>query len=970
MSHRPNRSSLARVCGCIGMCSLALLHAPLGTATATATAAQPTLRPTETALEVPDPQPAPDPAPSIKRLLAAPYLTEDEKSDIRLFHGIWTEADLSSPARTARAAFARSDFLDPSLDFPEVDPLIRIQALIGRGDFPAAQAALDRLPRQDIAPIIEFRLRAETLEARGQFAAAADMCDAGITALSLLKPASPADVVDGVRLLNQRIRLKGTDKDLPDNAPMRLRADPQAYHQMIDALGRVRDNLDAAPGAPSPKLYWPALAAEAEILYSRDAADKAQAAIAELLALNPTSTRAWAMLGRMSVDAFNFEATERIALRLDTIAGNPAPGAPIEEGDEEPKPVVNASIDGAIIRARAAIRQIDGARAAELLDVQLARYPSHPQLLAVRAAAEATRFEFESVKSRLAAFDALYPNSPVALYEVGRALAESRQYAESAAMLIAAHERLPAAPDILAELGLMYVQYGKIDLALGALEKSFALDPFNFRVDNSLRLVRELLTYEQIESEHFIVRYRAGEDAVFARDMLSGMEYNHKLVTGDGPGGVNHQPFEGKGKTVIDLMPDHEWFGVRIAGMPAIHTIAASTGPVIAMEAPRDGPKHQGKYDWLRVLRHEYTHTVNLDRTRNRIPHWFTEANAVSLELAPREYSTCQLLRDVHQADALFNLDEINIAFVRPKKAIDRSQGYAQGHWMYDYIIERWGNEAPLKLMDLYAQGVREEQAFQTELGMSRAQFLSEFKLWAREQLVAWGMLPGPGMPSVKDLVTELKVAANKPKPKADATDAPSPAPAEPDGDAPADEHAEPRLTPEVVQAWLEKYPMHPDILELAVVQAVKKAGDKATPELVPLIERYASARPVDPMPHRLLAQMNLATPDPQEQARAITHLEYLDAREQKTTAYATELANRYFARAGEGDVARAQAKAERATQIAPYEAPPRELAATIAIKAGDFATAERHISALVQLEPTRAIHKKRLEALKKMMTK
>ena len=63
------------------------------------------------------------------------------------------------------------------------------------------------------------------------------------------------------------------------------------------------------------------------------------------------------------------------------------------------------------------------------------------------------------------------------------------------------------------------------------------------------------------------------------------------------------------------------------------------------METPREGGgRRVGLYDWLRVVRHEYTHTITLSRTNNRIPHWFTEACAVSQEPGPRDFDTCKML--------------------------------------------------------------------------------------------------------------------------------------------------------------------------------------------------------------------------------------------------------------------------------------------------------------------------------------
>ncbi len=76
-----------------------------------------------------------------------------------------------------------------------------------------------------------------------------------------------------------------------------------------------------------------------------------------------------------------------------------------------------------------------------------------------------------------------------------------------------------------------------------------------------------------------------------AEEMLPVLDQIHATVAGE----LEHEP---EMKTIIELMPNHRWFAVRITGMPAIHTIAAATGPVIAMEAPKVGPDHSGEYDW------------------------------------------------------------------------------------------------------------------------------------------------------------------------------------------------------------------------------------------------------------------------------------------------------------------------------------------------------------------------------------
>ncbi len=443
--------------------------------------------------------------------------------------------------------------------------------------------------------------------------------------------------------------------------------------------------------------------------------------------------------------------------------------------------------------------------------------------------------------------------------------------------------------------------------------------------------MRELQTYVKVESDHFIVRCKPGIDELVAREMLPELERIFTRVTGAEAGGIDHKPAN---KTVVELYPNHRWFAVRITGMTALHTIAAATGPVIAMEAPREGPGQSGPYDWARVVQHEYTHTVTLSRTKNRLPHWFTEAGAVYLEDAPRGESTCELLARAWETGTLFTLEEINPMFVRPKKPTDRAQAYAQGHWMYEYMIERWGAKAPLELMDLYAAGVREEAAFTRVLGVGREEFMSSFKDWAGAQLRSWGMLPPEGVPTVKELLA--KEPGENGEPATETTD-------------------------EMIERWLVDHPEHPDLLAAKVRTMAAAAGGKATPEMVPWLERYAMARPVAESPHKLLAALYMDDPDV---SKAAPHLEFLDAREQRSPGFAAELARRYAAM---GDMTSAVQKAERATRIAPYDARTRETAATIALRAGNKPLAERHIRALTVIEPDREIHKRRLEAILKM---
>ncbi len=840
--------------------------------------------------------------------LEAPYLSDDEKRDLRLYHGVWTEGDLDTPARRAQAALLLGLVDHPVFDEEGVNPIDRAEALLGLGDPASAIEAVEGLSQ-----IRAIRVRAEALATLGKYDEADAAVEPVVDRMIRSRLESASEISEGVRALMLRTRIRGSQG-----------AGGGDFRQLLQILSKARDELD--------RLSWEVRLAEAELLYDKHNSQEARAAALETLRLNPRCARAWRVLGEISVDGFNFDLAGKVADQLDAMS---APAGVLNR----PR---SFSPDAGLIRSRARLRQRDPDGAEQALDDILLEMPDHREALALQAASAAVAFRYVSVDRALERYEVLSPGTPDALYQVGRALAEARQYREGAKYLEQAIERQPTWSAPLIELGLLEVQSGRDERARQWLSQAARLDPFNIRAANSLKLVTDLQQFETVQSEHFTVRYKPGVDALLAGEMLPVLERIHQRVAGAERGGLDHEPGQ---KTLIELMPNHAWFSVRITGMPEVHTMAASTGPVIAMEAPREGKgQTAGQYDWARVVQHEYTHTVSLSRTNNRIPHWFTEAVSVFMEDAPRDERTWGLLLGAFQAGELFDLEEINLAFIRPKKPTDRGQAYAQGHWMYQFIVDRWGADAPLRLMDRYAAGEREASAFETVLGVDSAAFLEQFTAWARQDLIDHGLLLPEGVPSVTAMLDADRALSS-------------------------DADAQKKIKPDAdfVDRWLEKHPNHPDLLRLRLAQLRAQAPSDTELILIDPLEAYAAARPIAEEPHRLLARIYLGSDDHATRLGAIEHLEFLDAREQRSAAYAIELA-RLYASASEWDLA--SAKSERATTIAPFDADVRELAARIAIKSGRLGDAERHILALTQIEPDRELHTRRLEAVRGMMSK
>lgn len=858
----------------------------------------------------------PPPLEAVLQSLDLPYLTDDERADRRVFHGIWLDSDLSTPTRIAEAALMIESYDNPVFENPDTPPVLRAEACFRRGDL---VEGLDLLKGQN--SIHAQRLRAQILEGLGRFDQASKTIETLVKSIGPDQLTSAETATELARALIIRARLEG---------------EPAAYYQDVMALlSQAHEKLD--------RLYWPAFLVEAKLLFEKSNAKEGTQAVIDVLRRNASCAEAWALLGQWGVKTYNYDNATKIADRLDKLARRLG-GTTLE-----------TSPDADMIRARARLRQNDPDQAESFLAPTLARYPKMRDALALRCAIEAVHYDPDRIEPLLKKFDALSPGSPLALFEVGAALSLDRQYDLAETYLNRAHALQPKWPEPIIELGLLELQSGNDALALKNLETAVQLDPFHNRAANSLKLIRELVTWDTVESEHFKVRYKPGIDEILAKEMLAPLERIHDVVCG----AFEYSP---KRKTLIELMPDHPWFAVRITGEPHVYTFAASTGPVIGLEAPKIGKNHTNIFDWVRVVRHEFTHTVNLAMTNNRIPHWFTEAAAVHMELAPRDYNRCRLLAGALAKGELFDFEQINVAFVRPKKPTDRALAYAQGNWMYDYMIERWGKQAPLDLMAGYARGERESSLIEEDLHVTPEQFLSDFKEWAHKQVRSWGLDPDPSLEQLR-----FDETMNDPVLRDKAQDALA-------------EHARdvgtsvsrggtPQsldlplvpVTPELIEYWSVVHPDHPDILRLRIEQELRQNDGQPTAEMIPLLERYAKACPVDDMPHRHLARLYLASDTPE---KAIPHLEYLDAREVNSDAYAIELAKRYAA-LHEWD--RAEAKATRAVTIAPFDPSNRELAARVAIAMRDYDTAEHDLKVLIELEPNQARHKQRLEALERL---
>jgi predicted Zn-dependent protease len=538
----------------------------------------------------------------------------------------------------------------------------------------------------------------------------------------------------------------------------KLPSDPQAATQVAYAL--YRSSILAGNGQGQNRsvmyqlkqvreenlTYWPAIEIEAEILAAaHNARDMAQA-VNEVLDLNPNELQIRHLAIELAISQFNFDgAAQQIAeIRKRT-----------------------DSAQGAAFEGRLMLKQREPEKAIAPLLEAVRKDPAMPEARGWLAGAYYLLNEPAKMKEQLEALRAGADGAaghPVALFEAGEILRDARQFITAETLYKQSQEGAAWWSEPPAALAELYLEMGEEEKAKVSYERSYKLDPFNQRAVNQLKLLEMLQSFEQKESvarlgpgsdkPAFIIRYQK-RDEVLAALAVQWMEKIRPEIWSYFSVDSLSAP------TIIEFFPTHAQFSVRTTGSPWIGTVGASTGHVIAMDVPRVGAATQlGTFDWARVLRHEYTHTVTLAMTNNRIPHWLTEAAAVAQEEAPRDWENCQLLCSNFRAGTLFKIADLNWGFIKPKRSIDRQLAYMQSQWLYEYLVATHGLPKMIEFLHCFQDGLTEPAAWKKAYGKSTEEVDKDFLAWAGRQIADWG-LPNDPLPKRAEVEAALKKDAN-----------------------------------------------------------------------------------------------------------------------------------------------------------------------------------------------------------------
>jgi len=271
-------------------------------------------------------------------------------------------------------------------------------------------------------------------------------------------------------------------------------------------------------------------------------------------------------------------------------------------------------------------------------------------------------------------------------------------------------------------LGMAWLRLGQMDEGRAEVETSFKGDPYNIWAKNTLDLLDAMKDYRATRHDAFLIKADAKESDVvtpYAADLLD--EAASKLTA--------KYHFTPKGPITIELFPNHEDFAVRALGLPGLGALGVCFGQVIAADSPSARPT--GEFNWGSTLWHEYTHVITLQMTDYRIPRWFSEGLSVYEERRARpgwgdDWNPMLLASfGAGRWQKIANLDG---AFSHPRGPEDLSIAYFQASQVCEFIADRYGFDAILRMLALYRDKALTPDILMRVLKLSETDFDRAFK--------------------------------------------------------------------------------------------------------------------------------------------------------------------------------------------------------------------------------------------------
>lgn len=474
----------------------------------------------------------------------------------------------------------------------------------------------------------------------------------------------------------------------------------------------------------------------------------------------------------------------------------------------------------------------------------------------------------------------------------------TRRYADAVRFARRATELDPRNWGAFKQLGMNLLRTGDIDAGRRSLETSFAGDPYDVWVKNTLDLLDTFGNYDLVASDHFrfmVEKPEARLMAVYLADLGERAYATFTQRYGYAPA----TPIR------LEMYRSHAEFSVRTVGLAGLGALGVSFGTTLAMDSP--AAKDIGVFNWGSTLWHEVAHTFTLGASDHRTPRWLSEGLSVYEEHRARPGWGMQVTPDFLDAFAAGKLpsaSRLNEGFVKPAYPQQVMHAYYESSLVCDFIAKEWGERALTDMLRAYKDGAGPSEVLRRVLRVDAATLDKRFDAYIRTRFshaLAALRDSAPGIPAS----TPERVL----------------------GAARAATHSW-RAQMEAATVLLSA--QRPDL----AVQPLERA--------IALFPEYAG----EDGPYPLLAQAKLAAGDSAGALATLRKLITLAEVDIETHVLLADLAERA------GDVRTAADALERSMYVQPYDLRRHERLAALYAQVGDKRGVVRERGAIVALDP------------------
>ena len=365
------------------------------------------------------------------------------------------------------------------------------------------------------------------------------------------------------------------------------------------------------------------------------------------------------------------------------------------------------------------------------VDRALSVNPALSDALAVKAAARylvGDRAGFEAAKSRALAVNPKNAELYNTVAELAARVRHYREAAEFAKEAIALDARSWRGFGVL---GMNQLRLGLIADGRKSLETSFAGDPYNVWIKNTLDLLDTFKNYDETTTEHFVFMVEKDESALLEPYLAELSEAAYRRF-------VSRYAYTPPPPIRIEVYRSHADFSVRTVGLAGIGALGVSFGTTLAFDSP--AATDAGPFNWGSTVWHELAHTFTLGATEHRIPRWLSEGLSVYEERRARPgwgFDVTPGFLDAYSKKKLVPVSRMNDGFMHPAYPEQVMFSYYQASLVCELITRDFGEPALLRMLQAYKAGQTTDQVFQSVLKTDPASFDRKFDAYLRERFGA-----------------------------------------------------------------------------------------------------------------------------------------------------------------------------------------------------------------------------------------